>query len=280
MSQRGAGALAGLITGLSMGLSMGLAAADLPPQHEVRRLIIAVDSAIADERWPDASRYLNRLQSLEAEKPADYQYFRGRVMLEGQQLNEAQSALETYVTRAGDEGKYYDQALQLITRVEEQRRLQPERQPSSDNIAMIEPAERLDIDALKSLYLKDSAQAALAAHINSLLSLAAWQPGQVIREQPAETIRYQVSVGQDRTLAIQELTRGPEEGPTLRTRKISVFGINPAVSHACITAENSCWLYDPRNQSRWLRLNNRPELAADTARAMGELIRTLQKSES
>lgn len=274
MSRRVTGTLAGLVVGL--GFSIGASAADLPPEHEVRRLIIAVDGAIEDERWPDASRYLNRLQSLEADKPDDYQFFRGRVMLQGGQLNEAQSALETYVTRAGAEGQYYDKALQLITGIEEERRLKPE-PVSTDAIATLEPAERMDVEALKSLYLKDSDQAALAAHVNSLLSHAEWQPGSIIRQEPEESIRYQVDVAEDRALLIQEASRIANEGPTLRTRKVSVFGVNPSVSHACIDAENSCWLYDPRNQSRWLRLNNRPELAADTAKALSELIRTLQR---
>lgn len=279
MIRRTTGTLAGMLLGL--GMSVGLSAADLPPQHEVRRLIIAVDSAIAEERWSDASRFLNRLQGLDAEKPDDYQYFRGRVMLQAGQLNEAQSALEAYVTRAGAEGDYYDQALQLITQVEEERRLQPERvDPASENVAVIEPAQRIDVDALKSLYLKDSDQAALAAHVNSLLGQAEWQPGPVIRQEPEESIRYQVDVGSDRELVIQEIVRGKGEGPRLSTRKVSVFGVNPAVSHACVEAENSCWLYDPRNQSRWLRLVNRPELAGDTAKAMSELIRTLQKGKS
>lgn len=274
MSRRATANLAGLILGL--GLSLGLAAADLPPEHEVRRLIIAVDGAIAEERWQDASRYLNRLQGLNAQKPADYQFLRGRVMLQGQQLNEAQAALEAYVAQSGAEGKYYEQALRLITQIEEERRLKPE-STGNETVASIEPAERVDVEALKSLYLKDSDQAALAAHVNSLLGLAAWQPGPVIREQPADSILYQTALGNDRTLIIQETVREAGQGPTVKTQKLSVFGVNPAISHACINGEDSCWLYDPRNRSRWLRLVNRPELAAETAKAMSELIRTLQK---
>lgn len=265
---------AGLMLGLC--LSYSLNAADLPPEHEVRRLVIAADSAIAEERWNDASRHLTRLQNLNAEKPADYQFLRGRVMLQAGQLNEAQSALEAYVTQAGTEGKYYDQSLQLITRIEDQRQASPEKS-GNEPVAVIEPAERIDTEALKSLYLESSDRGALIAHLNSLLSLNAWQPGPVIRSKPSEGVTYQVSAGSDASLQIKEEVREGGGGPTMRTQSLSVFGVNPIVSHACFDADNSCWLYDPRNQSRWLRLANRPEASAETARVLSELIRNLQK---
>lgn len=265
---------AGLMLGLC--LSYSLNAADLPPEHEVRRLIIAADSAIGEERWNDASRHLTRLQNLQAEKPADYQFLRGRVMLQADQLNEAQSALEAYVTQAGTEGKYYDQSLQLITRIEDQRQVSPEK-TGNKPVAVIEPAERIDTEALKSLYLETSDRGALIAHLNSLLSLNAWQPGPVIRSNPSEGVTYQVTIGTDASLQIKEAVREGEGGPTLRTQSLSVFGVNPVVSHACFEADNTCWLYDPRNRSRWLRLANRPEGSAETARVLSELIRNLQK---
>lgn len=277
MSRRFTARMAGLMLGLGLCLSPN--AADLPPEHEVRRLIIAADNAIAEERWNDASRHLTRLQNLKAEKPADYQFLRGRVMLQASQLNEAQSALEAYVTEAGAEGKYYDQSLQLITRVEDQRQANPERK-SSETVAVIEPAERIDTEALKSLYLEVSDRGALIAHLNSLLSLNAWQPGPVIKSDPSAGVKYQVTVGTDASLQLKEEVREGEAGPTLRTQNISVFGINPVISYTCFDTDNSCWLYDPRDQSRWLRLANRSKPAAETARVLSELIRNLQKGSS
>lgn len=273
--------LIGMVATVVFGFSVFLDAADLPPEHEVRRLVIAVDGAISEERWQDASRYLNRLQSIRAEKPDDYHFFRGRVMLEADQLNEAQSALEIYVTEAGAEGQHYGDALRLITRIEEQRRVAPKQANVDTNkVAVIEPAQRIDTESLKSLYLESSVLGALRAHTNSLLDQAAWQPGAVIKDDPEESIRYQVDTVSDGTLLIKKVARDPGNGPRLQTQRLTVFGINPVVSHACVDADNSCWLYDPRDQSRWLRLANRPELAAEAAKTLSELIRNLQKGDA
>lgn len=43
----------------------------LAPEHEIRRLMLATEEAVATERWGEASEYLNRLQKMEGEKPAD-----------------------------------------------------------------------------------------------------------------------------------------------------------------------------------------------------------------
>ena len=73
----------------------------LEPEHETRRLMLATEEAVSAESWGEAGEYLNRLQQLEGEKPANYFYFRGRVMLESDHYNEAQAALEKYVSLAG-----------------------------------------------------------------------------------------------------------------------------------------------------------------------------------
>ena len=78
----------------------------LEPEHETRRLMLATEEAVSSESWGEAGEYLNRLQQLEGEKPANYFYFRGRVMLESDHYNEAQAALEKYVSLAGSEGEH------------------------------------------------------------------------------------------------------------------------------------------------------------------------------
>lgn len=96
--------------------------AALESEHEIRRLMLATEEAVSGENWGEAGEYLNRLQQLEGQKPADYFYFRGRVMLEAGHFNEARAALEKYVSQAGAEGKHYKDALKLITSVEKARK--------------------------------------------------------------------------------------------------------------------------------------------------------------
>ena len=94
----------------------------LPVEHEIRRLMLATEQALAAENWDDASEYLGRLQQLDGERPVDFYFFRGRMMQKSELLDEAQASLEAYVTRAGKEGQYYTQALERITEVEKLRK--------------------------------------------------------------------------------------------------------------------------------------------------------------
>jgi len=251
----------------------------LAPEHETRRLMLATEGAVVAENWGEAAEYLNRLQQLEGEKPADYYFYRGRVMLQSSHLNEAQSALETYVSRAGAEGAHYQESLQLITSIEKTRKqnaLAPQATGESEQVAVIEPAGEGRIESLRKLYLADSDREALTLHINSLLELAGWRRDQaVVRlDRPAD-VEYRLGT-QGEEIQIQELKRA-EDGRILRsTETMAVFGINPRVEWRCEATVSTCWVYDPRDGSRLLQLAENRERAQEIAETLGQLIRSLQ----
>jgi len=251
----------------------------LAPEHETRRLMLATEEAVVAENWGEAAEYLNRLQKLEGEKPADYFFYRGRVMLQSGHLNEAQSALETYVSRAGTEGAHYQESLQLITSIEKTRKqnaLAPQNAGESEQVAVIEPAGEGRIESLRKLYLADSDREALTLHINSLLELAGWRRDQaVVRlDRPAD-VEYRVGTQEDQ-IQVQEIRR-PEDGRILRsTEQMSACGINPRVEWRCEAAVSTCWVYDPRDGSRLLQLAENRERAQEIAETLGQLIRSLQ----
>ena len=251
----------------------------LAPEHETRRLMLATEEAVVAENWGEAAEYLNRLRQLEGEKPADYFFYRGRVMLQSGHLNEAQSALETYVSRAGTEGAHYQESLQLITSIEKTRKqnaLAPQNAGESEQVAVIEPAGEGRIESLRKLYLADSDREALTLHINSLLELAGWRRDQaVVRlDRPAD-VEYRVGTQEDQ-IQIQEIRRA-EDGRILRSaEQMSVFGINPRVEWRCEAAVSTCWVYDPRDGSRLLQLAENRERTQEIAETLGQLIRSLQ----
>ncbi|MDY6840438.1 MAG: hypothetical protein SV429_02850 [Pseudomonadota bacterium] len=251
----------------------------LAPEHETRRLMLATEAAIVADNWGEAAGYLNRLQQLEGEKPADYYFYRGRVMLQSSLLNEAQSALETYVSRAGTEGAHYQESLQLITTIEKTRKQNaraPQAAGESEQVAIIEPAGEGRIKSLRKLYLADSDREALVLHINSLLELAGWRRDQaVVRlDRPAD-VEYRLGIQGDE-IQIQEIRRS-ENGRILRSAEpMPVFGINPQVEWRCEAAVSTCWVYDPRDGSRLLQLAENREQAQEVAETLGQLIRTLQ----
>lgn len=273
--------LAGMVMCSAL-MAVSAPALALAPEHEIRRLMLATEEAVTAERWGEASEYLNRLQKMEGEKPADYFYYRGRAMLQAGHLNEARSALEAYVTRAGAEGDHYQPALKLITDIEKEHRATVRELANNggqvrEPVAIIEPASGQDITTLRQLYLADSDREALTVHLNALLETAGWRRDKtVVRlDRPAD-IRYRVSVSNG-NLNIQEITRNTDETTVQTSSSFAVFGINPQPRWDCEPAVGACWIYDPRDGSRLFQLAHSRNQVNDIALTLGRLIRNLQQ---
>lgn len=280
ISGTGRSALRGLALA-SLLMSFSVQGTSLAPEHEVRRLMLATEAAVDTGSWGEAGEYLNRLQGLKGEKPADYYYFRGRVMQESSHLNEAQSALEAYVARAGADGTHYQESLKRITAIEKARKENASkdqgRSVQTEPVAIIEPATPQVLSNLQQLYLVDSEREALTLHLNSLLDLAGWRADQrVVRLDVPADVSYRVAAGDNR-IEIQESSREGQERTTKNTKTIEVFGISPQVTWDCQTgAVATCWIYDPRDGSRLMKLGPAQSRAEEIAGALGRLIRILQ----
>lgn len=255
-----------------------LPAQALPPEHEMRRLMLAVEDAVSSENWSEAGEYLNRLQQLEGEKPADYYFYRGQVMFRAGLFNEARAALESYVTKAGSDGTHYQKALTLITDIERARRSAGAQGTGAEppRIAVIEPAEGHDLEVLRKLYLTDSDRDALVLHLNSLLELSGWRADTTVvhLDRPADLF-YRVSA-EAGVIRLQELRREDGNRQARQTETMEVYGVNPVVEWDCEDAASACWIYDPRDGSRLLQLGYDRDRAAGVARTLGQLIRALQ----
>ena len=256
-------------------------ASALEPKHEMRRLMLATEEAVKNEKWTEASEYLNRLQQMQQQKPADYLYYRGRVMLESGQLNEAQSALEEYVGSAGAEGQHYTDALTLITQVERARKNErsiSEKVANADAepVAVIEPAGDATVDELRQLYLADSDSEALLIHLNSILDRAGWRKdSRVVRlDQPAD-VSYRVTRLND-SINIQEARRESSGRVIRTTESLVVFGVNPQIEWSCEPTTATCWVYDPRDGSRLMKLRSSRADVAEVANTLGRLIKHMQ----
>ncbi|MDC0663818.1 tetratricopeptide repeat protein [Marinobacter sp. SS21] len=254
--------------------------AALPPEHEVRRLMLATEAAVSEQKWGEAGEYLNRLQALEADKPADYLYYRGRVMFEAGHYNEARSALEQYIAASGAEARHYNAALQLITELEKAQRATSngiDASASGEPVAVIEPAGDESLQSLRRLYLTNSDASALTIHINSLLELNGWRQsrGAVLDGSPPD-IQYKVAAGNGE-IRIQQSAAPRSAGPRqVSTEALPVYGVNPVVHWDCEPATQTCWIYDPRDGSRLIQLGHDREKTRDAARTLGRLIKTLQ----
>ncbi len=272
---------AGACTTLLAAMIFTTSAHALAPEHESRRLMLATEQAVKDANWSEAGKYLNQLQKMDVEKPDAYQYYRGRVMFESGLLNEARAALEAYVKRSGSEGQYYKKSLELITRIEQTRRQQadhPDASGSGKPVAVIEPAGKKPVQRLEELYLVDSPVKALTLHLNSLLDLDGWRKNpRVIVAGSKPDIGYQVST-EPGVINLQQSRRDLEGADQFRltTQAIKVYGVNPEVDWNCVAGDQACWIYDPRDDSRLMRLAPAPDRAAEVARTLGRLIKALQ----
>jgi len=251
----------------------------LAPEHEMRRLMLATEEAVNAGNWGEAGEYLNRLQQLEAEKPPEYFFFRGQVMLEAGHLNEAQAALEAYVTQAGTEGSHYQEALKLITQAERTRESGATAQTNGEQppkVAVIKPAGNQSVASLRKLYLADSDREALLLHLNSLLDVAGWRADQaVVRLDKPADVSYQVSATES-VLSFQEIRREADNRLVRKTQTMEVYGVNPMIEWGCEAAVASCWIYDPRDGSRLMQLGYNRERAGEIAQTLGQLVRLLQ----
>lgn len=250
----------------------------LAPEHEMRRLMLATEEAVNAGNWGEAGEYLNRLQQLEAEKPPEYFFYRGQVMLEAGHLNEAQAALEAYVTQAGAEGSHYQTALKLITDVERARESGAAK-PNGEQppkVAVIEPAGNQGVASLRKLYLANNDREALLLHLNSLLDVAGWRADQaVVRLDKPADVAYEVSAT-DSIISFQEIRREAGNRLVRKTHTMEVYGVNPMIEWGCEAAVASCWIYDPRDGSRLMQLGYNRERAGEIAQTLGQLVRHLQ----
>lgn len=267
-----------LAVALTLAMAAGSASA-LSPEHEVRRLMLATESAVESGNWQEAGEYLNRLQGLDAEKPDEYQFYRGRVMLQAGQLNEARQALEQYVSSVGDDGGHYDEALELITEVEKAQRTGGngiDARPQQERVAIIEPADGQTLESLQRLYLTNSNSGALAAHLNSLVSVNGWREDhRVVRAGAPADIEYKVSSAAGE-IHIQESRMTVSGQRQVSTETILVFGVSPMVRWDCDGTLDTCWIYDPRDGSRLMQLGASRDQAREAARTLGRLIKELQ----
>lgn len=267
----------GLVVSASL---LGGQAQALEPEHEVRRLMLATENAVKSKSWGEAGEYLNRLQALKAQKPADYLFFRGRVMYESAHYNEARSSLEGYVSAAGAEGSHYQEALQLITDIEkalkENAANRNHNGEKKEPVAVIEPAGQETLEHLRQLYLVDSDVEALKVHLNSLLELSGWRADQrIVRVGSPPDVGYQVDISGNE-IRIREARRDGEEQVLMATHALPVYGVNPQVRWNCEPSTSTCWVYDPRDGSRLFQLAHDRSRAAEVARTLGRLIKTLQ----
>ena len=254
----------------------------LTPSAEADRLLLAAEEAFANGSRRQAEQHLNDALKLGITLPADFNFLYGKLLVEQGKGIEARRYLEQYVNRVGDSGRYYRDALLLITDIQKQP--QPTPRATASNGGGKAEIRRADansgsyVDYIRNLYGTQDAATALTQHINNLLKFYAYGDQRVVASTRAGTpSRHKLQYSSQGEIIsfnqVGALTNSP-----FKEDRFSVYGVNPHVSFQCRAATSSCWLYHPVTSQRWLQIVNNEEVALEMSKALSQLIRNLQKS--
>lgn len=257
--------------------SVKVLAANLPVEHEAMRLMLAVESSVNDEEWGKASQQLNALSLLDITPPDNFFYFNGLVNLKLNQLPESEKNLESYIIKEGSEGKYYVEALKLITEIDHQQASSPPPETTEAKSSSISSSEGRTgyIKSLQALYLTDDPVKALVMQINSLLSVHAYTGLRVKKANARSGVIYSVSANGGQ-LGLQE--KNFDSGfPTLTATKLGVHGLDPFLKYQCKNQAAFCAIYHPADAHQiWIKIENDELVVRELTEALTKLIQYMQ----
>jgi hypothetical protein len=94
-----------------------LPAAALPPEVEADRLLLSAGEKMDKGGYTGAGQDLDKIKALGVKLPVEFYYQNGRYLAGMKNAVEAKKNIETYLDKAGKEGKFYQEALKLFSYV-------------------------------------------------------------------------------------------------------------------------------------------------------------------
>ncbi|MGC1508060.1 hypothetical protein [Ketobacter sp.] len=260
----------------------------LPPEIETDRLVLAAEEKLSEQNFDAARDYLQRVSALKTTPAAKFYYLSGLVSLHYGELDSANQQLSQYVEKAGREAPYYEQALNSITAIEEQKnsrqaasssREQMRQLQSGGDIAIEDSAGKAYDQKIQSLYLASDLSDALVLHINSLLSSYVYLDGKVKNLKTSDREEYSLAIKQPAQILVTKKSVKPALGgqSEISVTSQDAFGINPFISFRCSSAVDQCEIKHPVSGDAWMVIANDETAAEDIAKALTRLIKSLQR---
>lgn len=273
---------------LLMALTVVPAAFALPADIEADRLVLAAQERIAQQDFDGAKAYLARVAPLKVEPCPVYHFLYGEVLLHEGDLDAADTQLGQYVTKVGRKGDHYDEALNMITQIEEQ---QQSRQDVANDGTGGRDLKSLGIEAsddvgkaydakVSALFMTKDVKKALVLQINSLLKSYPYLEGRVKNLATSDRETYSVSVEKPSELLVTktQVNRSRNNGQAeISVSKINVFGVNPFVSYRCSNVADNCVVRNPVSGDEWIRIADDESGARELSTALTRLIKALQR---
>lgn len=259
------------------------ALAQLPAAIEADRLVLAAEEKIAQQDYDGARGYLERVAPLKTEPRPVYHYLFGQVLLQEGKLEEAQRHLADYVAKVGAEGTHYEDALRLLTRIEEQAASRQDASALPDPVALgLEAGDsegRAYDDKVRRLFLAATLEDALVMHINSLLKSYVYMEGKVKNLALSDRESYSLSLNGQKEIVLGRTVVDQSAGGQvqLSSDRLSPLGVNPYVSYRCSKAADSCVIRHPVTGDDWIRVAHDEAGAREIATGLTRLIKALQR---
>lgn len=113
------------ISTFALSLVLGLfahAVHALPPQAEADKLAIEAKAAMDANNYSVAAEKFARMERLNVRLPATFAYHYGVALSESGEYGKAKVQLDKYITKAGTNGKFYREALEMFTKTEDREK--------------------------------------------------------------------------------------------------------------------------------------------------------------
>ena len=263
-----------------------LSALALPAEIEADRLVLAAQEKIARQDFDAAKAYLEQVAPLKVEPRPVYHFLYGQVLMHQGHLKQAEDQLSQYVTKVGRNGDNYDDALRMITQIDEQLQ-------SRNDVAALEAgkgSKTMDIQAsggsddaydarLLKLYMTHNLKDALVLQVNSLLNSYPYLKGRVKNLQTSDRDEYSVAVEKPSGLLVTRtrVRHAVNDGQAeITVSKLNVYGVNPYLTYICSDVADSCVIKNPANDDDWIRIADDEKGAHQLVRALTRLIKVLQ----
>ena len=257
----------------------------LAPTAELDRLLLATKQALDDSDFIGAANYLQRVQNLKLELPAEFHFYQAKVDMEQGSWRSANQQLTEYVNAAGKEGEHYRAALLALTSIEG-RTIAPSAQssakPGTQELSWQKKATQPEqqINKLKARYSTGSATKALIQHINILLSEHRYTGTRIINTQaPAGQTpgsSYSITNVDKGTITIQQQLITNDGQTKIESSSISVYGLSRSFKASCEPNHLKCTVKHLETLTPWFDLNFNEQAAQEVAEFTELLVHSLQ----
>ncbi|MEJ2682292.1 MAG: hypothetical protein P8144_12680, partial [Gammaproteobacteria bacterium] len=265
----------------------------MPADIELDRFMLAAEASLKANRLDEVARYLEKITALSTTPPPMYHYYKAQVARQQRQEEMERKALETYVSLAGKSGEHYTAALRRITELERFTEQENKAQTSAGGaevvsgessdqtglLAELKEDKAKDVqryaEQLKRLYLKDSFNEALVAHINGLLATHRYTGQRIHNVDDDHALAYSVSIADENRILVvkKDSLLEPER---LTTDKTVVFGQNTFLEYTCDALRAYCVVKKPDLYSEWIKISFDEKAAQEISEALAQLMQNLQ----